>query len=116
MGLYTNLPVFKASYDLLTSIFQFTSTFKKEYKYTVGEKLKNHSMELIILVYRANSSVLKAEIIQQAREQVELIRLLLRLMKDIKQISLKSFVRINEQTEKVSKQLTGWYNSQEKQV
>jgi hypothetical protein len=78
----------------------------------VGEKLKNETLALILLVYRANSSKEKVEIIQHAREQIELIRLLIRLLKDLKQISLKSFVRINEQIENVSKQLSGWQKSQ----
>jgi len=29
-------------------------------------------------------------------------------MKDLKQISLKNFVKINQKVEEVSKQLTGW--------
>ena len=112
MSLYNELPVFKASYDLLLSVFQFTANFKREFKYTVGERLKNETLALITLVYRANSSKEKVEIIQQAREQIELIRLLIRILKDLKQISLKSFVRINEQIENVSKQLAGWQKSQ----
>ena len=112
MSLYDELPVFKASYDLLLDIFQFTANFRREYKYTVGEKLKNESLALILMVYRANSSKGKVEIIQQAREQIELIRLLIRVLKDLKQIRLKSFVRINEQKENVSKQLAGWQKSQ----
>jgi hypothetical protein len=39
MSLYDELSVFKASYDLLLDIFQFTANFKREYKYTVREKL-----------------------------------------------------------------------------
>jgi hypothetical protein len=112
MSLYNELPVFKASYDLFLDIFQFTANFKREYKYTVGEKLKNETLALIVLVYGANSLKNKVEIIQQAREQIELIRLLIRVLKDLKQISLKSFVRINEQIENVSKQLAGWQKSQ----
>ncbi|MFO7613906.1 MAG: four helix bundle protein [Bacteroidales bacterium] len=69
MSLYDELPVFKASYDLLLSIFHFTANFKREYKYTVGERLKNETLALIVLVYRANSSKEKVEVIQQAREQ-----------------------------------------------
>ena len=33
------------------------------------------------------------------------------LMKDMKQIDLKLFVRVNESVEVVSKQLTGWQKS-----
>jgi len=66
----------------------------------------------LTLIYRANSKYQKAEILQTAREQIEVIRLLIRLMKDMKQISLGKFVKINVVVENVSKQLTGWQKSQ----
>ena len=112
MALYNKLPVYKASYDLLLDIFRFTANFTREYKFTVGEKLKNETLTLILLVYKANSSTAKVEILQEAREQIELIRVLIRLMQDLKQVSLKSFVMINKKIENVSKQLTGWQKSQ----
>ena len=108
MTTYDNLPVYKASYDLLIVIFQFSRNFTKEYKYTVGEKLKNETLEMIMNIYRANSRNNKKELLQSARENVEVIRLLLRLIKDIKQINLKTFIRINKNIEDVSKQLAGW--------
>ncbi|MBI5218130.1 MAG: four helix bundle protein [Bacteroidia bacterium] len=55
MATYDNLPVYKASYDLLVEIFQFVKNFSKEYKYTVGEKLKNETLEMIMNIFRANS-------------------------------------------------------------
>jgi hypothetical protein len=39
VGAYNELPVYKATYDLLLGIFQFTKGFSKEYKYMVGESL-----------------------------------------------------------------------------
>jgi len=111
MALYDELPVYKASYDLVLEIFLFVRNFTKEFKYTIGESLKKETIELIILIYRANIKKDKATTIQEARERIELIRLLLRLTKDLKQISLKRFVYINTKVEKVSKQLTGWQKS-----
>ncbi len=108
MAIYDQLPVYKASYDLLLCVFEFSKHFNKEYKYTVGEKLKNETLELILLIYRANSVELKITVIQSARERIEVIRLLIRLTKDLRQISLHQFVEINEKIENVSKQLTGW--------
>lgn len=55
MAYYNELPVYKATYDLLLEMFRFTKDFAKEYKYTVGESLKKETIELIILIYRANS-------------------------------------------------------------
>ena len=108
MARYDELPVFKACYDLLLEIFRFTKNFSNEYKYTVGENLKKEAMELMTLIYRANSMKDKFDILQRGREHIEVIRIWIRLMKDLKQISLKSFVQVNKQLENVSKQLTGW--------
>ena len=99
MATYDNLPVYKASYDFLVEIFQFSKNFSKEYKYTVGEKLKNETLEMIMNIYRANSREQKKELLHAARENIEVIRLLLRLVKDLRQISLNKFVVINEKIE-----------------
>ncbi len=108
MALYSDLPVYKATYDLLIAVFRFTKDFSKEYKYTVGESLKKETIELLTLIYRANIRRDKHEVLQEARERIEVIRLFIRLMKDMQQISIKQFVQINESVENVSKQLTGW--------
>jgi hypothetical protein len=87
---------------------------KREYKYTIGERLMNASIDLIINIYKANKQKEKKKYIAVAQEHTELIRLLLRLLKDIKEISLKRFISLNEKIELVSKQLTGWMKYQNK--
>ena len=71
MAKYDELPVYKASYDLLLEIFRFTKEFSKEYKYTVGESLKKETLDLITLIYRANSKTDKKETLQSAREKID---------------------------------------------
>jgi len=112
MTTYNNLPVYKASYDLLVEIFRFTKNFSKEYKYTVGESIKKEILEMITNIYRANSTFEKRKIhIQKARENGEIIRLFLRLLKDLHQINIPKFVSLNEKIETVSKQLSAWKKS-----
>jgi hypothetical protein len=109
MSTYDNLPVYRASYDLLVELFQFTKNFSREYKFTLGESIKKETVEMITNIYRANSSFEKRpEKIQSARENVEVIRLFLRLLKDLRQVDLKKFVALNEKIESVSRQLAGW--------
>ena len=103
MALYSDLPVYKSTYDLLVAIFSFTKDFNKEYKYTVGESLKKETIELLTLIYRANVKRDKKDVLQEARERIEVIRLFIRLMKDMQQISIKQFVQINTSVENVSK-------------
>ena len=109
--MHYDLPVYKACYDLLMEIFMFTKGFSKEFKYTVGESLKKETIELLTLIFRANSRRDKDEVLQEARERIEVIRLFIRSMKDMQQINLKKFVEINVKVEMVSKQLAGWQKS-----
>jgi hypothetical protein len=48
MKLHSDLPVYKSTYDLLLGIFEFTKSFSKEYKYTLGESLKKETIDLLI--------------------------------------------------------------------
>ena len=112
MATYDQLPVYKATYDLLLTIFQVCQNMERDYKFTIGESLKKEKIELIVNVYRANSRHDKEAIIGTARENAEVIRLLLRLLKDLKQIELKRFVDMNIQLESISKQLVAWQKKQ----
>jgi hypothetical protein len=107
-----NLPVYGASYALLLEIFRCTRALIREYKYTLGQSLKNELVALITLIYRANSSQSdRALHIAAAREHIETIRLFVRLLHDLRQISLATFVALSERIENVSKQLLGWQRS-----
>ena len=108
MALFYELPVYKSSYDLLMEIFELVKHFPREYKYSVGEKLKDEALEMIMNIYRANTRQQKKDTLQNAREHLEVVRLLLRLTKDMKQININRFVDVNKKIENISKQLTGW--------
>ena len=86
MAIYTNLPVYKTSYDFLVELFVITKEFNREYKYTLGENIKKESLEMIANIYRANSSQNKAPFIQKAREKIEAIRIFFRLTRDLRQV------------------------------
>ena len=86
MAIYTNLPVYKTSYDFLVELFVITKEFNREYKYTLGENIKKESMEPGTNIYRANSCFAKKPHIQKAREKIEAIRIFFRLTRDLRQV------------------------------
>jgi hypothetical protein len=114
MAQYNELPVYKAAYDLLLQIFELTHNLNREYKYTLGEKLKNEITEVLTSIYRANRVWEKPSIIEQAREQLEVVRLYIRILKDTKQIGSGKHIFINQSVENVSRQLAGWHKSMNK--
>jgi len=111
MAMYDSLPVFKKGYDLLIEIYKMTSGLPREYKYTLGEKLKNETLELLLQIYKANLSWEKETHIDKCRENTEVARLLIRLLHDLRQINIKRMIALNVLIESVSKQLSGWKKS-----
>lgn len=95
--------------------FKLVKNFSKEYKYTIWDKIKNEIINLITNIYRANSSFKNREInITKAREQVEVLKLYIRLCKDLQIINIKRYADISLKIEKLSKQLFAWWKSCQK--
>jgi hypothetical protein len=109
--MYNELPVFKAAYDLILGVFLSSRTIKREYRYTLGEKLKQEIIELMMCVYRANLTVDKIPHILSAREHIEVIKLQIRLLHDLKQVPVKNMSAFELKIEDISKQLATWHKS-----
>lgn len=114
MAIYDNLEVFKASYDLLLYVFQFTPNIKRDYRYTLAEKIKDNIIELCLCIYRANAAKDRVPDIRDARERLVTIKLMCRMLTDLKQISVKQFAVVCTHTETISKQLVAWQKYSEK--
>jgi hypothetical protein len=108
MATYDNLPVYKASYDLLLLLFRCSKNRDRDYRHTLGETIKQELVALMTNVYRANCRVQKKALISNARGNLEVVRLLMRLTKDLKQFTLNDFVQANLFVESISKQLVAW--------
>jgi hypothetical protein len=54
MAFYTELPVYKDSYQLVLKVFEVTRDFSREYKYTLGQDMKRDALHLLRCIYRAN--------------------------------------------------------------
>ena len=110
MALYFNLPVYKESYDMLLLIFQYTSKLPKDYKYTLGERLKNEVTEVLVAIFEASQfkDKNKAVTIQKSLNSLEKCRLYIRILKDLNVWGVSKQATINQKIESISKQLTQW--------
>ncbi|MCE1189272.1 MAG: four helix bundle protein [Ignavibacteria bacterium] len=66
---------------------------------------------MVTNIYRANSSREMSVHLGLARESLEVVRLYVRLLKDLHQINVKQLAAITVHIENISKQLTGWQKS-----
>lgn len=108
MANYDNLPVYKATYDLLLTVFKTGQHWSRDIKFTLGEELKKGLLALMVDIYKANTVVDKTEYLDRARTAIAAAKIQIRLLFDLKQMPLKQYAHISEMAESVSKQLAAW--------
>lgn len=108
MAQYNHLPIFQLAYQLTLEIHRATHQFPREYKYTLGQKLKEIVSDVLDMIVEANSTEEKTEILEEARLKLERLRIHLRLANDLEILGLKRYEAFNRTLEEISKQLSGW--------
>ncbi|MCK9303407.1 MAG: four helix bundle protein [Bacteroidales bacterium] len=112
MAIYTNLPIYKASYTLMLSVSKILPSLPRDCRYTFGQDVRQKIMEIITLIYRANRVRTKVSIISKMRETLLEVQVYIRLMNDMKYISIGKYTDLMEQTADMSKQMSAWEKSE----
>lgn len=108
MALYYTLPVYRDTYRLILAIFEATRKFPREYKYTLGQDMKRDGLVLVRSIYRANKSQDKQQHLETFQDDLELLKLQIRLAYDLHIISVKKQVEILEMMDVIGRQVSGW--------
>ncbi|MBU4082667.1 four helix bundle protein [Patescibacteria group bacterium] len=108
MALYYTLPVYRDTYRLILAIFEATRKFPREYKYTLGQDMKRDGLVLIRSIYRANKNRDKQRDLETFQDDLELLKLQIRLAYDMRIISVKKQVEIIEIMDVIGRQVSGW--------
>ena len=113
MAKYSNLPVFKACYDLLLYVMNWSVKVQRDMRYTIAEDLKKSLIGVEIDIYRANKSVGKEKLrhIREGRERFVESMIYLRILNDMHQISQDQYAHTALLAGEVDKHLTNWEKS-----
>ena len=114
MALFDQLPIYKATYDFSIRILHVVTHFPREYKYTIGQKLQDQALDLIIHIYKVNSAKDKVNLLIEMEEKIQVLYLLLRVSRDMKLMSIETFASIVEMVDAISVQAKGWQKASEK--
>jgi hypothetical protein len=108
MAQYQHLPIYKQTYDILLRTMTATKDFPREYKYSLGQKIKDELIELVVTIYRANSAADKVRHIESILERVQAIQLMMRLSHDMHILPRRHYAALSEMTESLARQAQGW--------
>jgi len=107
MARYNHLPVFQKSYDLNLEIYRTTHNFPREYKYTLGQKIKEIANELLDWIVVTNAQKDKHPYFSKIRLQIERLRIQIRVAYDLKIIKSQRLEFLNRLMEEISRQIGG---------
>lgn len=65
MALTEELPIYRATYRLLNMLIRATQDFPRFYKYSLGTRMVDVCLDMSMLIYKANSSYEKVELIRE---------------------------------------------------
>jgi len=110
MARYEHIQVFQIVYRATIKVYNSVSGFNKEYKYTLGEKMKLICHELIDLIIETNSSVNKNGYFDILRKKLESLRIYYKIAIDLNACDTELFKNLSFDFNEISKQMNNWQN------
>ena len=103
-----NYPIIVKSYNLTRWYIEKLSKLPRNHRYTLGEKVQNSLLNLLMFLSDAIYSREKRPLQLKANKELEKLRLLSRLMKDLNIISTDNYRFVTSALDEIGQMLGGW--------
>jgi hypothetical protein len=108
MALHTHLPIYKLAYDLLDLAADLTRNMPRDFKASLGGRIRDECVAMLVLIGRANAATHKVPHLTALLENLHVAELLFRLSHDKRYISHAQWARAIGLTERIGRQANGW--------
>ncbi|MDD2934871.1 MAG: diversity-generating retroelement protein Avd [Candidatus Pacebacteria bacterium] len=108
MARYQHLPIFQSTYDLTLEIHKRANNFPRMHRHSIGEKIKNTSIDLLDLIVTANSAKNKTMYLENAQNILEKLKIYIRICFDLKILGQKGFEFLTRKIDEIGRQLNKW--------
>jgi hypothetical protein len=96
------------AYDFVLWLLPKVENFPKAHRFTVGERLSANGLDLLTALVEATYAREKAGLLEQASRKVNSTRLLLRMAKDLKLMSIDAYGFSAEKLDEIGRMVGGW--------
>jgi hypothetical protein len=104
-----HLPIYKGAYDCCLYFEQLVRNFPRYQKYSIGQDLRDGARRVLKLIVRANARGDKSSVLLEIREELEELKVLLRLCHDAKGFpNFHSFEHAIGLVVNIARQNEGW--------
>lgn len=108
-----DIPIFTKLYDFYKNLSQILVLFPKAKRYTLGQRLDNLTLEIFESSIAAGISPPSQKLLhlEKAIVSLDLLKILLRLAKDIQCLDNKKYIQLQESLQEIGRMLGGWKRS-----
>ncbi|MBI1791858.1 MAG: diversity-generating retroelement protein Avd [Acidobacteria bacterium] len=96
------------AYEFVLWLLPKVESFPRAHRFTVGERLTTHGLDLLTSLVEAGYAREKAGLLDQASRKVNSTRYLLRLAKDLKLMSIDAYAFSAEKLDEIGRMVGGW--------
>ena len=111
MARYEHLTIFQKSYDFLLRIYKEVDKFPKGYKYSLGGRLQDVSLELLDSIVIVNSQKEKKAYLKKANLHITRLRIYVRLCHSLNIIGKRKYEVLSKYIDEIGRMAGGWVKS-----
>ena len=109
MALSEELPIYKASYDLLEHLTDLAQDLPKFFRYSVGTRMVDLCLDMLGQIYRANMKQAgRAEVLTDLLISHRQLLMLLRVCYHQKALSTGRYAELMKLLDSIGRQTTAW--------
>lgn len=111
-------PIIQQTFDLYKDLYAHVKTFPKKDQYLIGKRCEDALLSFLEYTLLAASAPKeqKARLLNIAAGKFDVLKILLRLAKELKMLDTKKYIELELKAREVGKMLGGWIRSLAKQT
>ena len=99
------------TYQLLLWMVPVVNKFRRDHRFTLGDRIINHLYDLLELLVEASYTRQKSDLLRRANLEVDLLRHLVRLSRDLGVLGVRQYEHGVRLLTDVGRQVGGWRRS-----
>ena len=110
----TNFVLYEKTYEFILWLFPVVGRFPKNQRFVLAQQIEMCAVRLLLDLVVANQSERKLSTLKSASKELDKLRILVRLAKDLEFLSVRRYGIASGYTNEIGKMLGGWMKSQVK--
>ncbi len=108
-----DIPIFKKTYDLYKTFYGYRTIIAKQDRYVIWQRSEDTTLEILEGILAASQSYKtdKLPALEKVSLKLNILRVFLRLMKDIKTLDNKKYLILESSIDEIGRMLGGWIKS-----